>query len=94
MQSRWATRHGARLLDDLDGFVRREVEQRAGRVANFTGDGHLLFDHAEDALFTALRISHGVHALVVEVRTGMHTGDVTVRSSVTSGVSRSTSALA
>ena len=48
-----------------------EVEQRAGRVANFTGDGHLaVFDRAEDALFTALRISHGVHALGVEVRMG------------------------
>ena len=72
----------AQVLDDLDRFVRREVEQRAGRVANFTGDGHLaVFDRAEDALFTALRISHGVHALGVEVRMGLHTGDVTLRSS-------------
>jgi class 3 adenylate cyclase len=72
----------AQILDDLDGFVRREVEQRAGRVANFTGDGHLaVFDRAEDALFTAVRISRGVHALGVEVRVGLHTGDVTVRSS-------------
>ena len=62
--------------------MRREVEHRAGRVANFTGDGHLaVFDRAEDALFTALRISRGVHALGVEVRMGLHTGDVTVRSS-------------
>ena len=68
-------------LDDLDGFVRREVDQRAGRVVKFTGDGHLaVFDRAEDALFSALRISHGVHALGVEVRTGLHTGEVTLRS--------------
>ncbi|AEV72439.1 family 3 adenylate cyclase [Mycolicibacterium rhodesiae NBB3] len=72
----------AQTLDDLDGFVRREVSQRAGRVANFTGDGHLaVFDRAEDALLTALHISRGVHALGVEVRMGLHTGDVTVRSS-------------
>ena len=68
-------------LDDLDGFVRREVDQCAGRVVKFTGDGHLaVFDRAEDALFSALRISHGVHALGVEVRTGLHTGEVTLRS--------------
>jgi len=70
----------AQMLDDLDGFVRREVDQRAGRVVNFTGDGHLaIFDRAEDALFSALRISHGVHALGVEVRMGLHTGEVTMR---------------
>lgn len=69
-------------LDDVDGFVRHEVDQREGRVVNFTGDGHLaIFDHAEDALFTALRISRGVHALGVEVRTGLHTGEVTLRGS-------------
>lgn len=71
----------AQTLDDLDGFVRREVDQRAGRVVKFTGDGHLaIFDRPEDAVFSALRISHGVHALGVEVRTGLHTGEVILRS--------------
>ena len=72
----------AQTLDDVDRFVRREVDQREGHVVNFTGDGHVaIFGRAEDALFTALRISHGVHALGVEVRMGLHTGDVALRGS-------------
>jgi len=72
--------HWLRVLDDLDAFVEHEVTARGGRVVKHTGDGHLaLFDVSADAVDAAMMISRGVTALGIDVRTGVHCGDVRLR---------------
>jgi class 3 adenylate cyclase len=69
------------VLNDLDAFVQQQVSFRGGRVVKQTGDGHLaIFDEAVDALSTALMITSGVNALGIEVRGGVHIGEVSLRS--------------
>jgi len=66
-----------RVLGDLDAYVVQCVERRGGRVVKRTGDGHLIsFDLPRNALGAACEISLGVHVLNVEVRCGLHTGEV------------------
>lgn len=72
--TRWA-----RIVGDLDAFVAQRVELRGGRVVKQTGDGHLIaFDLPRDALRAACEITLGVHVLGVEVRCGLHVGEVEV----------------
>ena len=74
--------HWTKILDDLDAWVDREVAQHGGRIVKHTGDGHLAtFSHAEGALAAGLSIARSVHALGVEVRCGVHSGDVVLRTS-------------
>ena len=69
------------VLSDLDAFVQQQVASHGGRVVKQTGDGHLaLFDEPADALSTAMMITTGVQALGLEVRGGVHIGDVSLRS--------------
>jgi class 3 adenylate cyclase/pimeloyl-ACP methyl ester carboxylesterase len=68
-------------LGDLDAFVHQQVASRRGRVVKQTGDGHLaIFEDPTDALSTALMITTGVSALGIQVRGGVHTGEVRLRS--------------
>jgi class 3 adenylate cyclase len=69
-----------RVLDALDAFVERTVTTRGGRVVKRTGDGHfVLFDRSADAVDAAIVIAGGVSALGIDVRTGVHLGDVRLR---------------
>jgi class 3 adenylate cyclase len=68
------------ILDGVDAFVRRTVDRFGGRAIKQTGDGHMAaFAIPSDALRAALAIAGGVHALGVEVRTGINVGEVQVR---------------
>jgi class 3 adenylate cyclase len=68
-------------LNDLDAFVHQQVASRGGRVVKHTGDGHLaMFEDPDDALSTAIMITSGVNALGLEVRGGLHFGQVFLRS--------------
>lgn len=70
--SRWA-----RIMGDLDTYVSQRAETYRGRVVKQTGDGHLIaFDLPRDAIRAAREIALGVHVLGVEVRCGVHTGEV------------------
>jgi class 3 adenylate cyclase/pimeloyl-ACP methyl ester carboxylesterase len=70
--TRWA-----RVVGDLDAFVAQRVELHGGRVVKQTGDGHLIaFDLPRHALRAAREITLGVHVLGVEVRCGLHVGEV------------------
>lgn len=70
--ARWA-----RILGDLDAFVSQRAEFHGGRVVKRTGDGHLIaFDLPRNALRAACEIALGVHVFGVEVRCGLHTGEV------------------
>lgn len=67
----------ARIVGDLDAYVAERVALHKGRVIKQTGDGHLIaFDLPSDALRAACEISLGVHVLGVEVRCGLHAGEV------------------
>jgi class 3 adenylate cyclase/pimeloyl-ACP methyl ester carboxylesterase len=70
--TRWA-----RIVEDLNAYVAQRVERCGGRVVKQTGDGHLIaFDLPRDALRAACEIALGVHVLDVEVRCGLHMGEV------------------
>lgn len=59
--------------------VRNVLDRHRGREVNTTGDGFLaVFDGAARALRAAVAIRDGAHALGIDVRTGIHTGEVEV----------------
>lgn len=64
-------------LADHDRLVRTEIRRAQGREINTTGDGFLAeFSSAGAALGCAMRIRDGVRPLGIEVRLGVHTGEI------------------
>jgi class 3 adenylate cyclase len=69
------------LLVAHDEIVRRIVTDARGREVKHTGDGFLaIFEGPGRALGAAGRIREGVRALNIEVRQGVHVGEVEVGS--------------
>jgi pimeloyl-ACP methyl ester carboxylesterase len=69
---RWRT-----VLDDFYGEVRRELARFRGREVDTAGDGFLAaFDGPARAIGCALAIRDGVGRLGLDVRSGLHTGEV------------------
>jgi pimeloyl-ACP methyl ester carboxylesterase len=69
---RWRT-----VLDDFYGEVRRELARFRGREVDTAGDGFLAtFDGPARAIGCALAIRDGVGPLGLDVRSGLHTGEV------------------
>ena len=65
------------LLDLHDKAVRKELERFRGNEVKWTGDGFLAaFDGPARAIQCALAIVSTVRALGIEVRAGIHTGEV------------------
>jgi pimeloyl-ACP methyl ester carboxylesterase len=65
------------VLDDFYGEVRRELARFRGREVDTAGDGFLAtFDGPARAIGCALAIRDGVGSLGLEVRSGLHTGEV------------------
>jgi class 3 adenylate cyclase len=68
-----------RLLEHHDSLVRRAIERHRGRAIKSTGDGFLAtFDGPARGLRCAASIAEGVRSLGIEVRAGLHTGEVEV----------------
>lgn len=68
------------LLDGHDRTVRRQIERYRGREINTAGDGFIArFDGPGRAIECACAIRDAVRALDLEVRVGLHTGEVEVR---------------
>jgi len=64
-------------LADHNRIVRRQLDRFGGREIDTTGDGFLAaFTSAEAALRAALAIQDAVEAAAVEIRAGVHTGEV------------------
>lgn len=64
-------------LADHDRIVRSELHRGQGREITTTGDGFLAeFPSAAAALASALRIRGAVRALGIEIRVGVHTGEI------------------
>lgn len=65
------------VLGRLDEFVGRVVSEGRGRVVKQTGDGHLVeFARPGDALAVACRLVDDVRFLGVDLRVGIHFGEV------------------
>ena len=66
-----------RLLEAHHEDVRGLFEAHGGREVKMTGDGFLAtFDSPGRAIGCALRIAHAGHLLGIEIRAGVHTGEV------------------
>jgi class 3 adenylate cyclase len=65
------------LLSAHDGAVRRELKRFAGEEVKTTGDGFLaVFDGPARAIRSALAVSQTASELGLEVRAGVHTGEI------------------
>ncbi|MHB8662832.1 MAG: adenylate/guanylate cyclase domain-containing protein [Acidimicrobiales bacterium] len=85
--SRLGDRRWTDLLDRHDALVSRELERHRGRKVNPTGDGLLAtFDGPARAVRCAQAICGGVRELGIEVRAGLHTGEVELRGADIGGI--------
>jgi class 3 adenylate cyclase len=76
-----------RTLDRHDALVAREVERHRGRRINTTGDGMLAtFDGPARGVRCAQAICDTVRSLGIEVRSGLHTGEIERRGSDIGGI--------
>lgn len=75
------------LLDNHDTIVRRELVRFRGREVNTAGDGFVAtFTSPSVALDCADAIADAVRVLGIEVRVGIHAGEVEVRGSDVAGM--------
>lgn len=75
------------LLTDHNRIIRAQLDRFRGREVNTTGDGFLAtFGSAGGALRSAMAMRDGVSAMGVEVRIGIHTGEVEVLANDIGGV--------
>ena len=75
------------LLDEHDARIRRELERHRGRLVKSTGDGVLTtFDGPARAIRCAQAIATSVKSLGIEVRAGLHTGEVELRGEDVTGM--------
>ncbi|OMC46023.1 hydrolase [Mycobacterium sp. IS-2888] len=75
------------LLGRHDAQVRRQLERFGGREVNTTGDGFLArFDGPARAIRCAMAIRDILRSLGLEVRAGVHTGEVELRDDDISGI--------
>jgi class 3 adenylate cyclase len=72
--------HWRDLLDSHDNLVRRELRRFGGREVNTAGDGFVAtFSSPSVALDCAEQVVDAVRTLGLEVRVGIHAGEVEVR---------------
>jgi pimeloyl-ACP methyl ester carboxylesterase len=74
-------------LDAHDEMVRRQLARYGGREVKTTGDGFLAtFDGPARGIRCALAIRDGAHRLAIEVRAGLHTGELELRGEDVGGI--------
>jgi len=79
---RWRT-----LLESHDAISAAVIDQHGGRLVKRTGDGILAtFDGPGRAVRCALALRDGLRTLAVQIRAGVHTGEVEVRGEDIGGV--------
>jgi class 3 adenylate cyclase len=75
------------LLDNHDSIVRRQLERFGGREVNTAGDGFVAtFTSPSVAIDCAEAIVDAVRALGIEVRAGIHAGEVEMRGTDIAGM--------
>jgi class 3 adenylate cyclase len=92
-----AARHGdrawAEILDEHDDIVARRIERYRGRQIKTTGDGVLAtFDGPARAIHCACSLREEARSLGLEMRAGLHTGEVELRGEDVGGISVHTAA--
>jgi class 3 adenylate cyclase len=76
-----------RILDSHDEFARRQVARHRGTLVKTTGDGILAtFDGPVRAVRCALALSGGLQEIGVEIRAGIHTGELERRGEDVGGI--------
>ena len=80
----------ARWLDLLqvhDRVTAEHVERYRGEMVNHTGDGVLAtFDGPARAVTCGLRLSRAIRSLGIDIRVGMHTGEIEKRNDNVGGI--------
>jgi class 3 adenylate cyclase len=75
------------LLDSHDVIARTVVEQHAGRLVKTTGDGILAtFDGPGRAIRCSVALRDSLRPLGVEIRAGLHTGEIEIRGDDIAGI--------
>jgi class 3 adenylate cyclase len=75
------------LLDTHDAVARTMVSQYRGRVVKMTGDGMLaIFDGPGRAIRCATALGDALRPLGLEIRAGLHTGEVEMRGTDIAGI--------
>jgi DNA-binding NarL/FixJ family response regulator len=75
------------VLDRHDELVRRQIGEHGGREIKTTGDGFLaLFDGPARAIRCATSIREELRAVGIEVRIGLHSGEVELRGNDVGGI--------
>ncbi|ORB64790.1 adenylate/guanylate cyclase domain-containing protein [Mycolicibacterium tusciae] len=75
------------LLDAHDAIIRAQLTRFRGREVNTSGDGFLAtFDGPQRAIRCAMAIRDAVRSLGIEVRAGLHTGEVEIRGDDIGGI--------
>jgi pimeloyl-ACP methyl ester carboxylesterase len=75
------------LLEDHHRVVRRELELFAGQEIDTAGDGFLAtFDGPARGVRCAQAVQSGLHALGIDVRAGLHTGEIEQRDNKVAGL--------
>jgi class 3 adenylate cyclase len=75
------------LLDRHDRSVRAQIERFRGRLVKTVGDGVLAtFDSPGRAIECALAVREALRAFDIEVRAGIHTGEIEVRGDDVAGM--------
>jgi len=77
LAARLGDRRWRELLESHDAVVREELDRFRGREVKFTGDGFLTtFDGPARAIRCACAIRDALAALGLDVRAGLHTGEI------------------
>jgi pimeloyl-ACP methyl ester carboxylesterase len=75
------------LLDQHNGLIRRELDRFRGRELSTAGDGFLAtFDGPARAVACAVSIREGARALGLQIRFGLHTGELELQGSEIRGI--------
>ena len=75
------------VLDQHDAMAKRQLERHRGRFLKATGDGILAsFDGPARAILCARAIRDGVRQLGLEIRAGLHVGEVELRDEDVTGI--------
>ncbi|HVM65834.1 MAG TPA: adenylate/guanylate cyclase domain-containing protein [Acidimicrobiales bacterium] len=80
--SRWRD-----LLDEHDALARSRITEHRGRLVGFTGDGVLAhFAATERAIRCAFALREALSVLGIEIRAGLHVGEIDLRGEAISGI--------
>ena len=75
------------LLDAHDDLVRRRLDEFRGRLVKTTGDGFLAtFDGPARAIRSATAVRDSLSSLGIEIRAGLHTGELEIRGDDVGGI--------